>query len=53
MFKRPVRVELTYSGHYCINRRDESNPNESEIKNEDDILTVTENMTTKEKLKQF
>lgn len=43
MLKKPVKLELTSSGHYCVNLRDDSEPDEREI------LTVTENMTTKEK----
>ena len=42
MFKQPVKLELTSSGHYCVNLRDESSPVEGEIQNENDILTVTE-----------
>lgn len=49
MFKQPVRLELTLSGHYCVNLRDESTPNGSDIQNEDGILIVTERMTTQDK----
>ena len=42
MFKQPVKLELTSSGHYCVNLREMSNPVESEPRNENDILTVTE-----------
>ena len=48
MFKQPIKLELTSSGCYCVNLRDESNPDERETQNY--ILIVTENMTTKEKI---
>lgn len=54
MFKQPLKPELTLSGHYCVNMRDESAPDGSDIQNEDDILIVTENIKTMLKLhKQF
>ncbi len=42
MFKQLVRLELTSSGHYCVNLREESNPAWIEARKENDILTVTE-----------
>ena len=51
MFKQPVKIELTSSGHYCVNLKPEDNPEESEIHDEEEILTVTGNMTTQEKQK--
>lgn len=44
MFKQPVKLELTYSGQGQV----ESNPDESEIQNENDILTVTEKQSSDE-----
>ena len=51
MFEQPVKLELTSSGHYCVSLRDDSDAKESETQtlDEDEVLTVTENMTTKEK----
>lgn len=55
MFDQPVKLELTSSGHYCVNLRKERINNESQFKqsetpnDEDEILIVTENMATKEK----
>lgn len=55
MFDQPVKLELTSSGHYCVNLRNESNLNKSQLEksetpsDEDEILIVTENITTKEK----
>ena len=50
MFEQPVELELTSSGHYCVNLRDDSDAEESETQNdEDEVLAVTENMTTKGK----
>jgi len=51
MFKQLVKLELTSSGHYCVNLRNESTPDGSDIQNEDDILIATESMTKQEKLK--
>ena len=51
MVKQPVKIELTSSGHYCVNLKPEDNPEESEIHDEEEILTVTGNMTTQEKQK--
>lgn len=48
MFKQPVPLELTSSGHYCVDIRDgntEADTNESEV------LVVTAEMSTKEKRK--
>ena len=45
MFKQPVKIELTSSGHYCVNLKPEVDPEKSEIHDEEEILTVTENMT--------
>jgi hypothetical protein len=57
MFKQPVTLELTTSGHYCVNILDKD-ITQSPCKNEIlmdlehmEILTVTENMNTKEKHK--
>lgn len=30
MFKQPVKLELTSSGHYCVNLRDDSNLDKKE-----------------------
>ena len=51
MFEQPVKLELTSSGHYCVNLRDDSDAEEGETEtlDEDEVLTVAENMTTKEK----
>lgn len=50
MFKQPVKLKLITSGHYCVNLRDKSHLDGSEMQNnEDDILTVTENMTRKKR----
>ena len=39
MFMQPVKLELTSSGHYCVNIKPENNPEESEIHDEEEILT--------------
>lgn len=55
VFDQPVKLELTSSGHYCVNLRNESNLNKNQLEksetpsDEDEILIVTENMTTKDK----
>lgn len=51
MFKKPVKLQLTSSGHYCVNLRDKNTPDVSDIQNENDIFFGTENMTKKEKQK--
>ena len=51
MFKQTVKFGLRSSGHYCVNMRDKSTPDGSDIQNEDDILIVTESMTKQEKQK--
>uniref|UniRef100_A0A3P8QS69 Integrase catalytic domain-containing protein n=1 Tax=Astatotilapia calliptera TaxID=8154 RepID=A0A3P8QS69_ASTCA len=48
MFKQPVPLELTSSGHYCVDIRDE---NTTESCNENEVLMVTAEMSTKEKQK--
>lgn len=48
MFKQPVPLELTSSGHYCVDIRDTN----AEVNcNEGEILVVTADMSTKEKHK--
>lgn len=48
MFKQPVPLEFTSSGHYCVDIRDkDTDKNETE----NEVLTVTENMSTEEKRK--
>ena len=42
MFKRPVKLELTSSGHYCVNIRAEDYLKNNGIQNEEEILTVTQ-----------
>lgn len=51
MFKQTVKLELTSSGHYCVKIKDDSNLDENKTPNEDEIVTMTENMTTQDKLK--
>ncbi|XP_029629926.1 uncharacterized protein LOC115207015 [Salmo trutta] len=57
MFKQPVTLELTTSGHYCVNILDKDitqSPCKNEIRTDTEhmeILTVTENMNSKEKHK--
>ncbi|XP_014051020.1 uncharacterized protein isoform X1 [Salmo salar] len=54
MFKQPVTLELTTSGHYCVNILDKDitqSPCKNEIRTDMEILTVTDNMNTKEKHK--
>lgn len=59
VFDQPVKLELTSSGHYCVNLRNESNLNKNQLEksetpsDEDEILIVTENMTTKDKRQSF
>ncbi|XP_034552315.1 uncharacterized protein LOC117821880 isoform X2 [Notolabrus celidotus] len=48
MFKQPVKLELTSSGHYCVKIKDVK-LDESETSEENEVLTVTENMTTQDK----
>uniref|UniRef100_A0A669DDN2 Integrase catalytic domain-containing protein n=1 Tax=Oreochromis niloticus TaxID=8128 RepID=A0A669DDN2_ORENI len=48
MLKQPVPLELTSSGHYCVDIRDE---NTTESCNENEVLMVTAEMSTKEKQK--
>lgn len=48
MLKQPVPLELTSSGHYCVDIRDE---NTTESCNENEVLIVTAEMSTKEKQK--
>ncbi|XP_039900576.1 uncharacterized protein LOC120741662 [Simochromis diagramma] len=48
MFKQPVPLELTSSGHYCVDIRDE---NTTESCNENEVVMVTAEMSTKEKQK--
>ena len=48
MFKQPVKLELTSSGHYCVNLREDGHPDEKETsenktQNENEILAVTKN----------
>lgn len=46
MFKQSIPLEFTSSGHYCVDIRDK----EAKIsQNEEEVLTVTENMSTDEK----
>ncbi len=49
MFKHPVTLELTSSGHYCVNLLHRDLSYGTEKCSEDEVLIVTENMTTKEK----
>lgn len=49
MFKHPVTLELTSSGHYCINLMDQDSSCDAEKCSEDEVLFVTENMTSKKK----
>lgn len=51
MFKQPVKLELTSSGHYCVNIKANNNSAENDIQNDEEVLTVTENMTKQEKQK--
>lgn len=58
MFKQPVKLEQISSGHYCVNLRDDSNLDEKETSEsktqiENEIIAVTENMTTKEKERKY
>ncbi|KAL1281668.1 hypothetical protein QQF64_000471 [Cirrhinus molitorella] len=49
MFKHPVTLELTFSGHYCVNLQQKDLPCDVEKCSEDEVLMVTENMSPKEK----
>ncbi|KAI4873784.1 hypothetical protein NFI96_002219, partial [Prochilodus magdalenae] len=51
MFKQPVKLELTSSGHYCVNIKANNNSAENVIQNDEEVLTVTEKMTKQEKQK--
>ena len=48
MFRQPVPLEFTSSDHYCVDIRDKDTE-KSQIK--DEVLTVTENMSTDERHK--
>lgn len=48
MFKRPVPLEFTSSGHYCVDIRDKD-PERNRA--EDEVVLVTENMSLGEKRK--
>lgn len=48
MFKQPVPLELTSSGHYCVDIRDDNTEADT---NESEVLVVTAEMSTKEKRK--
>lgn len=43
MFRQPVPLEFTSSGHYCVDIRDKDT---EKSETEDEALTVTENMST-------
>jgi len=48
MFQKPVALELTSSGHYCLNILDKESPSDAY---ENVVLAITENMTRVEKHK--
>ena len=50
MFKQQIPLEFTSSGHYCVDIRDNDNTTHR-VTGEDEVLTVTENMSPTEKRK--
>lgn len=48
MFKQPIALELTSSGHYCINIQNTESPSEAY---ENVVLAITEGMTKEQKHK--
>ena len=49
MFERPVKLEFTSSGHYCINILKDRLENRNETLQEEEILEITGNMSSEEK----